>query len=212
MLGSCSGSTVGSNDSTAVGRGPSGTFARPPQGVASKLSDVFMPRRMEFKGWVTDKKQCRYQGLTDTEVLNVIDDLYKMVPDAQKKMMGIKQRTTKERGQSHVMREELKKGPYKQKDQVVSSRLEIKPEKEIVSEGPCFVLQRTRRGEREQVQDSRCLWQNSNSFFVGSAIAAKYTSKGEGLAREGWDMESDVIAGICTEFSEPLFETVVNSV
>ena len=85
VLGSCSGSTVGSNDSTAVGRGPSGTFARPPEGVASKLSDVFMPRRMEFKGWVTDKKQCRYQGLTDTEVLNVIDDLYKMVPDAQKK-------------------------------------------------------------------------------------------------------------------------------
>ena len=46
--GSCSGSTVGSDVSTAVGRGPSGTFARPPQGLAVRLSDLFMPRRMEF--------------------------------------------------------------------------------------------------------------------------------------------------------------------
>ena len=49
------------------------------------------------------------------------------------------------------------------------------------------------------------------SFFVGSAIA-KYTPEGEGLAGEGWDVKSEVIAGICTEFSEPLFEAVVNSV
>ena len=48
------------------------------------------------------------------------------------------------------------------------------------------------------------------SFFVGSAIAAKYTLEGEGLAGEGWDITSEVIAGICTEFSEPLFEGVVN--
>ena len=49
------------------------------------------------------------------------------------------------------------------------------------------------------------------SFFVGSAIAAKYTLEGEGLAGEGWDIKSDVISGICTEFSEALFEAVVNS-
>ena len=65
--GSGSGRTVGSDVSTAVGRGPTGTFARPPQGVAVRLNDLLMPRRMEFKGWVTDYKQCRYQGLTDTE-------------------------------------------------------------------------------------------------------------------------------------------------
>ena len=72
--GSGSGSTVGSDVSTAVGRGPSGTFARPLQGVAVRLNDLFMPRRMELKGWVTDYKQCRYQGLTDTEVSNLIND------------------------------------------------------------------------------------------------------------------------------------------
>ena len=32
----------------------------------SALNDFFMPRRLEFKGWITDYKQCRYQGLTDT--------------------------------------------------------------------------------------------------------------------------------------------------
>ena len=52
--GSGSGSTVGSEVSTAVGRGPSATFARPPQGVAVRLNDSFMRRRMGFKGWITD--------------------------------------------------------------------------------------------------------------------------------------------------------------
>ena len=40
---------------------------------------------------------------------------------------------------------------------------------------------------------------------MGAAIAAKYTLEGEGLPGEAWDVKSDVITGICTEFSEPLF-------
>ena len=40
--GSSSGSTVGSEVSTAVGKGPSGTFARPPLGVAVRLNDFFI--------------------------------------------------------------------------------------------------------------------------------------------------------------------------
>ena len=43
------------------------------------------------------------------------------------------------------------------------------------------------------------------SFFVGSAITAKYTLEREGLAREGWDIKTDVIAAICSDFSEPFF-------
>ena len=35
---------------------------------------------------------------------------------------------------------------------------------------------------------------------------------GKGLAGEGWDTKSEVIAGICTEFIERLFEAVVKSV
>ena len=80
-LGSCSGSTVGSDASAAVGKGPSGTFARPPPGMVFVSMIFFMPRKMEFKGWVTDYKQCSYQGLTETEVSGFVNDLHKMVPD-----------------------------------------------------------------------------------------------------------------------------------
>ena len=73
-----SGSTVCSDASKAVGKGPSGTFARPPLGIGNRLNDWFIPRKMEFKGWVTDDKQCSYQGLTDTEVSDFINDLQKM--------------------------------------------------------------------------------------------------------------------------------------
>ena len=97
--GSGSGGTVGSDVSTAVGIWPSGTFARPPQGAVVGLNDLFMPRRMELKGWVTDDKQCSYPGVTDTEVSNLINDLHKMVPDALKKKIGSKPGTNKERGQ-----------------------------------------------------------------------------------------------------------------
>ena len=47
-----SGSTVCSEASARVGLG-SGTFARPPP-LTSRWNEIFVPRRMEFKGWVTD--------------------------------------------------------------------------------------------------------------------------------------------------------------
>ena len=31
---------------------------------ASRYSEIFIPRMMEFNGWVTDHKQCNFQGLT----------------------------------------------------------------------------------------------------------------------------------------------------
>ena len=61
------------------GKGPSGTFARPPPELGIRLNDFCMPRKMEFKGWVTDYKQCSYQGLTETEVSDFIKD--QRVPD-----------------------------------------------------------------------------------------------------------------------------------
>ena len=95
--GSGSGSTVGSDVSTAVGKGPSGTLARP-LGFAVRLND-FMSR-MEFRGWVKDHKQCSYQGLTEIEASNFIQDLHRMVPDPQKHMwIGTKQKQNKEHGQ-----------------------------------------------------------------------------------------------------------------
>ena len=57
-----SGSTVCSATSTAVGKGASGTFARPPPGIAARCNETFVPRKMEFKGWVTDYTRSCYQG------------------------------------------------------------------------------------------------------------------------------------------------------
>ena len=57
-----SASTVCSEASTGVGLGGSGTFARLPAS-ASRFSEIFIPRKMEFKGWLTDYKKCSYQEL-----------------------------------------------------------------------------------------------------------------------------------------------------
>ena len=38
-----------------------------------------------------------------------------------------------------------------------------------------------------------------------------FSPEGDVLAEEGWNIKSEVIVAICTEFSETLFETVVNS-
>ena len=49
------------------------------------------------------------------------------------------------------------------------------------------------------------------SFFVEGAMAAKYTPERDGLAGESWIIKPEVFTAICTEFSEVLFEAVVNS-
>ena len=81
----------------------------------------------------------------------------------------------------------------------------VNSEKEAISEGPCFF-----KGLGEMKRDkSKIFVVYGNiqiSFFVGSAIFAKCSPEGEGLAGEGWDIiNSEVIVGICTEFSEPPF-------
>ena len=87
------GSTVCSEASTGVGLGGSGTIARPPP-LAPRFNDIFFPRKMESKGWVTDYKQCSYQGLADTEVSDFIRDLQKMLPDQYQKYINWDQTRT----------------------------------------------------------------------------------------------------------------------
>ena len=45
---------------------------------------------------------------------------------------------------------------------------------------------------------------------MASAIAAKYTPQGEGLAGEGWNINFKVIEAICTEFGEPFSRQLLN--
>ena len=202
--------------------------------MAVRFNDLFMPRRNEFESLVTDYKQCNYQGLTDTEVSNLINDLHKMVPDALRKYIDWDQ-TRNEQGTwptkimvnlwfsneanmltriglPDVMREELKKGHYTQKDQVVSSRIELSTQRKPYAKAHALFKKGLEEVKGDKSKIHVVYGKIQISFFVGSAIAAKYTPEGEGLAGEGWDIKSDVIAGICTEFSEPFFEAVVNSV
>ena len=53
-----SGSTVCSEASTGLGFGPC-TFARPPP-LASRYHEIFIPRKMKFKGWTTDYTKCSF--------------------------------------------------------------------------------------------------------------------------------------------------------
>ena len=42
-------------------------MVRPVQGMDLGLVNLFVPRMMEFKGWVTDVSQSSIQGITDDE-------------------------------------------------------------------------------------------------------------------------------------------------
>ena len=98
---------------------------------------------------VTDNKKCSYQGLTDTKVSNFIRDLRKMVPDQFHKYTGWDHTRTEQGtwpsktfvnmqfknetnlatiiGLPEIVKEEIKKGPYKLHGQEVSARLEMSP-------------------------------------------------------------------------------------
>ena len=74
-----SGSTpVCSEATTGVGLG-SGTFTRPPP-LTFRWNENFVPRKMEFKGWVTDYTQSSTQGISDGEVSILVKVLERMVP------------------------------------------------------------------------------------------------------------------------------------
>ena len=89
------GSTVCSEASTGVGLG-SGTFTWSPP-LTSRWNGIFVPRRMEFKGWVTDYSKNCVQGITDDEVATLVSDLERMVPQEAHKWTDWDQ-TRKEQG------------------------------------------------------------------------------------------------------------------
>ena len=69
--------------------------------------------------------------------------------------------------------------------------------------------------QKKQIQKNSNPTLSLAKFKDASVLGAPWMqntlSEGESLSREGWTVKLDVIAGICTEFSEALFETVVNS-
>ena len=66
-------SAVCSEAGTGLRLGASGTFARPP-------ALAYIPRKMEFKGWITDYTRSSFQGTTNEEVMVFIVELQKIIP------------------------------------------------------------------------------------------------------------------------------------
>ena len=81
-----------------------------------------------------------------------------------------------------VIRAELKKVPYKQKCQVVSSRLELSPKRKPLAKARALFYKGLEevKGGKSKIQFVHGKIQIS--FFVRSATAAKYTPEGEDLA------------------------------
>ena len=114
-------------------------------------------------------------------------------------------------GMLDIIKKELKKEPYKLHGQEISSRLEMSPNTKPLARAHALFYKGLKEVGGDESKTHVVYGKIQISFFVGGAMAAKYTPEGEGLAGEGWNIKPDVIAGICTEFSEALFEAVDNS-
>ena len=103
-----------------------------------------------------------------------------------------------------IIKEELKKKPYRLRGQVISSRLEMSPKRKPLAKAYALFFQGLKVVKGDESKIHVVHGKIQISFFTGSAMAATYIPEGEGLAGEGWTIKPDVIAGICTEFSEGL--------
>ena len=76
-----------------------------------------------------------------------------------------------------VMRE-LKKGPYKQKGQVVSSRLELSPKRKPLAKAHALFYKGLEEMKGDKSKIHVVYGKTQSNFFVESAIAAKYAREG----------------------------------
>ena len=165
------------------------------------------------------------QGLTDTDVSDFIRDLQKMLPDQYHKYIDW-DHSRKEQGTwqtktivsmwfknetnlaTLVGMLDIVKNSRRCPDSCMGRyfvKIGNEPEKEALGKGSCFFTKVSKQwGEDES--KINVVGTIQISFFVWNAMAAKYTFEGESLAGEGWNIKPDVIAAICTEFSEALFE------
>ena len=50
------------------------------------MNDIFIPRKMEFKGWVTDNSEGSFQRITDDAVAKLLNDFTRLVPQHTQKV------------------------------------------------------------------------------------------------------------------------------
>ena len=132
---------------------------------ASRYNDMFVPRKLEFKGLVTDYTRSSFQGNTLNEVILFTVDLQKMVPNEFHHYIDWNQTRTKQGtwqtktivnmwfknetilatmiGLLKVVEDELKKVPYKFHGQEVSlQKIGNESSRGTFGEGTCPVCQR----------------------------------------------------------------------
>ena len=99
-------------------------------------------------------------------------------------------------GLFEIVQNELKKIPHKLLDQVVSARLEMSLKKKPLAKAHALFYKGLKAVGGSESKINVVYGKVQISFLVGSAVAAKYTLEGEGLAGEGWSIKFDVIEAI----------------
>ena len=100
--GSGSGSTVGSDVSTAVGRGPSGTFARPPQGVVVRSYFCHDEWSSKVESRTTSSAGTKGSQTQRFRISPMICTRWYLMRSKKKTLIGSKPGTNKEHGQSKL--------------------------------------------------------------------------------------------------------------
>ena len=85
------------------------------------------------------------------------------------------------------------------------------PAEETLGKGQCFVHKGLEEVGGNEFHINVVFGNIQIIFFVGNAMAAKFTSEREGLAGQGRNLKLDIIQSICTEFSDALSEATVTS-
>ena len=63
---------------------------------------MFIPRKMEFKGWVADHSEGSFQGITDDAVAKLLNDFERLVPQHTQKWFDWDQTRNKGFGQRRL--------------------------------------------------------------------------------------------------------------
>ena len=101
------------------------------------------------------------------------------------------------------MKEELDKAACEMNGQRVKARLEVSPQRRLLTEAQAAMFFKGLKEAGEDESKVRSFYGKLQiSFFVGG-LAAKCTRDSEGHADEGWFFDKDVVSNIFTDFKRP---------
>ena len=184
-----------------MGNGSSGTFGRPPSGIGNRFNDLFKPRKIEFKDGSQTTNNAVTKGSQTPRYWNSLETYTRCCQRNTKKKKEkelIWDQTRKEQetrptklivskwfknetnlptmvGMLDTIKQELKKVPYKLHGQEVPSRLEMSQMRKPLAKAHALFYEVLKEvgGDESKIHVVYGIIQIS--FFVGGAMAAKYT-------------------------------------